>query len=122
MSKMRASLRSILLKGEKLTLRMVTVVLRSFDRRAVTRETSQFWTGGSWIRSHPDTNNNIRISNVLRSIFQIFFRVFNDFGKKLSEKRKFLSFVYGVDGEVQIQGQTAIFLDWTALFEKSLAR
>jgi hypothetical protein len=50
------------------------------------------------------------------------FRVFNDFGKKLSEKRKFLSFVYGVDGEVQIQGQTAIFLDWTALFEKSLAR
>src|SRR5580692_11903944 len=74
MSKTRTSLRSILLKGEKSTLPTVTVVLRSLERREVTRETSQFWTMGSWIRSHPDTNNNIRISNVLRSIFQIFLR------------------------------------------------
>src|SRR5580698_3610381 len=74
MSKTRTSLRSILLKGEKSTLLTVTVVLRSFERREVTRETSQFWTMGSWIRTHPDTNNSIRINNVLRSIFQIFLR------------------------------------------------
>jgi|SRR5580658_1941013 hypothetical protein len=61
--------------------------------------------------SHPDTNNNISISNVLRSIFQIFLR---GCCFQVSEKDS-------VTGDVQIQYQRTIYFDLTGLFEKSLA-